>query len=482
MAFGIGAPGKSPEMHAGEVRFRTLAEYREQIRQISRQGLVDIMLMSASTQRRADDPRAAVRQQPRHAGRPGQRHQRHLRRPRRPLRRRAVAAVPHGDARPHPVRPPRLRAGRASAAAPTSGLYSVTFNNHLDDDLRDARRVSTRSAKRPSARAFATSSKSSIPTRRSGLTPSRLPQFINDSIARTLAGVAAAGRPLFLKIVYHGPQAMEELVAYDPHLVVGILGGSAGTTYDAFKLIAEAQKYGARVALFGRKINNAEIPAGVRRVPAADRRRRDHARKRPCEAYHGVLQQLGDQAAALAGRRPAAANRRDELRRRLDRRACRPAFARGNRRPSNQRQPATRAAAHDKPKDAGEPAAHRVPLPRQAGGDDDEWSSQSIAQRQARLLAHDASREAGLQQSSPRSDLRLIPAHVGELPDIVEGVVNLGHFDSRGPAGPIAAGQRDQLFEMLRFLEPPPVRGCRGHCRAGPGRRRDGRSASKIAA
>ena len=31
-----------------------------------------------------------------------------------------------------------------------------------------------------------------------------------------------------------------------------------GTTYDAFQLLADAQKYGARVALFGRKINNAE--------------------------------------------------------------------------------------------------------------------------------------------------------------------------------------------------------------------------------
>ena len=49
MAFGIGAPGQSPEMHAGEVHMRTLAEYREQIRQIVRQGLIDIMLMSAST-------------------------------------------------------------------------------------------------------------------------------------------------------------------------------------------------------------------------------------------------------------------------------------------------------------------------------------------------------------------------------------------------------------------------------------------------
>ncbi len=82
--------------------------------------------------------------------------------------------------------------------------------------------------------------------------------FINDNIIRSLAGVPESGRPVFLKIVYHGPRAMEELAQYDPNLVVGILGGSAGTTFDAFKLIHDAQKYGARVALFGRKINNTE--------------------------------------------------------------------------------------------------------------------------------------------------------------------------------------------------------------------------------
>src|SRR5436190_10403681 len=49
MAFGIGAPGLSPERHDGETRFRTLTEYREQIRQIARSELVDIVLMSAST-------------------------------------------------------------------------------------------------------------------------------------------------------------------------------------------------------------------------------------------------------------------------------------------------------------------------------------------------------------------------------------------------------------------------------------------------
>src|SRR5207249_8200557 len=92
----------------------------------------------------------------------------------------------------------------------------------------------------------------------SGIPPENLGELINDNILRSLAGVPESGRPLFLKIVYHGPRAMEELAQYDPNLVVGILGGSAGTTYDAFKLIHDAQKYGARVALFGRKINHAE--------------------------------------------------------------------------------------------------------------------------------------------------------------------------------------------------------------------------------
>src|SRR4029079_5993836 len=49
MAFGIGAPGQSPEMHAGEVRMRTLAEYPEKIPPITRQDIVDNMLMSASS-------------------------------------------------------------------------------------------------------------------------------------------------------------------------------------------------------------------------------------------------------------------------------------------------------------------------------------------------------------------------------------------------------------------------------------------------
>ena len=85
-----------------------------------------------------------------------------------------------------------------------------------------------------------------------------LGRFINDNIARALAGVVGQGRPLFLKIAYHGPAAMEQLVSYDSSVVVGILGGSSGTTFDAFHQLWEAKKYGARVALYGRMINNSE--------------------------------------------------------------------------------------------------------------------------------------------------------------------------------------------------------------------------------
>jgi hypothetical protein len=49
MAGGMAAPGRRPEHHAQEGQFRTLDEYRQLIRQNVRQGLIDIMLMSAST-------------------------------------------------------------------------------------------------------------------------------------------------------------------------------------------------------------------------------------------------------------------------------------------------------------------------------------------------------------------------------------------------------------------------------------------------
>jgi hypothetical protein len=87
--------------------------------------------------------------------------------------------------------------------------------------------------------------------------------FVNDSIIHTLAGVPQIARPQFLKIPYNGPHALEELAAYDPTLVVGILGGSAGTTRDTLELVAASRRFGARLVLFGRKINLAEDPLAL---------------------------------------------------------------------------------------------------------------------------------------------------------------------------------------------------------------------------
>ncbi|HZZ73407.1 MAG TPA: hypothetical protein VFE24_14225 [Pirellulales bacterium] len=289
MALGIGAPGRSPEMHAGEVRLRTLAEYREQIRQIVRQGLVDIMLMSASTSALLTlDEGLFDQSHVTPAGRANDasdvfvvRGGKYLETPARPFRTAALDHLQcgHLDCEPN-------ERGRGA----NLGLYSVTFNNNLDDDLPvlEAYQAFRLEAEQKGFRHFLEVFDPNAPR---GLNADQIPPFINDHIARTLAGVAPAGRPVFLKIVYHGPRSMEELVQYDPHLIVGILGGSAGTTYDAFKMLAEAKKYGARAALYGRKINSSECQLAFvhfLRLIAEDQIGPEEA----VRAYHGVLEQL----------------------------------------------------------------------------------------------------------------------------------------------------------------------------------------------
>src|SRR3954467_2212102 len=122
MAFGIGAPGLSPESHPGEVRFKTLEEYRRQIRAIVQQGAVDIMLMSAHTNHALTirerifenspvTPAARANDTPDvHIPRGGKQPARapHPRGP--ALRRGACPAVPLGQPRSHPVRAPGLLA------------------------------------------------------------------------------------------------------------------------------------------------------------------------------------------------------------------------------------------------------------------------------------------------------------------------------------------------------------------------------------
>jgi hypothetical protein len=291
MAFGVAAPGKSPEHYAQEGRFRSLPEFRDLIRRVVQQGLVDIMLMSAHTnailtiQQRLFDhshvtPAARANDTTDiHVMRGGA----YVSQPARPFRTATIEQIQCGKV--------ECADGERVMGA-NLGLYSVTFNNdaELDRQTLAAYREFRLEAEHKGFRHFLevfdpNASPNPVP-------PDKLGGFVNDMIVRSLAGVPDSGRPLFLKMVYHGPKWTEELAHYDPQLVIGILGGGAGTTYDAFKLIAESQKYGARVALFGRKINMAENQFAfiemLRRIVEGQISAEDAVR-----AYHGVLQGLG---------------------------------------------------------------------------------------------------------------------------------------------------------------------------------------------
>ncbi|MEW5977829.1 MAG: hypothetical protein AB1898_18700 [Acidobacteriota bacterium] len=290
MAFGLPATGFVWEGGPGNGRPRTLAEFRDTMRQIVEQGLVDIMLMSASTsQELTIDQRIfdhstvtpAVRANDStdiHAVRGGH----YLASPSLPFRTVTIDQIQSGKA----VCTPDERQLGADL-----GLYSVTFNNLAEADRRalEAYREFRLEAEQKGFRHFLEVFNPNLPD---AVPAERLADFINDHIARMLAGVPRAGRPIFLKIPYHGPRAMEALVTYDPHLVVGILGGSAGTSYDALKMLSEARKYGARAALFGRKINQAEDQLAfveVLRAVADGQLSAEEGVKR----YHAALEKKG---------------------------------------------------------------------------------------------------------------------------------------------------------------------------------------------
>jgi len=298
MAYGLSAPGRSPEHYAHEGRFRSLDEYRQLMREIVAQGLVDIMLMSASSSEvltiqerlfdqspvtpavRANDATdiwlaAGHRRGALVGGRYGTQ-------PSRPFRTATIDQIMCGKAE---CPPDERRLGA------DLGLYSVTFNNDTERDRETLEAYKTFRLE-AEAKGFRHFLEVFDPNACGGHCPEDLPRFVNDQIVRTLAGVTRRGRPLFLKIPYHGPAAMEALAGYDRSLVVGVLGGSSGTTFDAFQMLWEAKKYGARAALYGRKINNSEHQLTFvkhLRAVADDQIGPEEA----VRAYHADLDRLG---------------------------------------------------------------------------------------------------------------------------------------------------------------------------------------------
>lgn len=136
-------------------------------------------------------------------------------------------------------------------------LYSVTFLNDAEADSAALRAYAEfrRAARAKGLRHFLEVFNPNVDI---GLPEDRIGPFVTDCILRLMASLTSAERPEFLKVAYNGPAAMEELAGFDPSLTVGVLGGAGTTHRDTFELIAQAERRGARLALFGRKINQAE--------------------------------------------------------------------------------------------------------------------------------------------------------------------------------------------------------------------------------
>ncbi len=253
MGPGLHAVGPKREADGTSQRLRTRAEFLDSIAAVVRQDIVDIMLTSVSNLERLRERNAFEGSGVKAAIRAND----------------TTDIWVHRGANYHaePSRPFRTASLRPAKALTDLGLYSITFNGRLEWDWRS---LEAFAAFRADAAANGFRYFLEVFNPNAGdIAEADIPSFVNDAIVRALAGLTKAERPVFLKIAYNGPRALAELASYDPTLVVGVLGGGAGTTRDCFELIYQAEKYGARVALFGRKINLAESPLDVIRFMRA---------------------------------------------------------------------------------------------------------------------------------------------------------------------------------------------------------------------
>jgi DhnA family fructose-bisphosphate aldolase class Ia len=272
IGFGRAAPGHDRATGAMKPRDAHL----QAIREMTASGLVDIMLMSASTGQRLSEEGLFAGADVTPAIRLNDTTD--------------IWSARGGRYREAPSRHHRTARIDQARRYADLGLYSVTFSNERDIDAMNAEAYSAFRAEAAEHRMrhFLEVFNPAFDIKLSG--NADIGSFINDNIVRTLAGVMDEDHPLFLKLQYNGPRAMEEIASYDPsRLIVGILGGAAGTARDTFELLSQAERYGARVALFGRKIHFSEPPLDVvammREVVA-----RTLTPAEAVKAYHGALE------------------------------------------------------------------------------------------------------------------------------------------------------------------------------------------------
>src|SRR5712672_1503458 len=208
MAFGVRAPGPrsylsargdrparfSPEIWTrDEYGYRNLSEFLDIIREITQQGLVDIMLMSAYVNEQLTIKEGLFQYS-------------HVTPAARANDATDVWAVRHGCYTREAAQPFRtatidqIQCGKIECDRSTNefpganlGLYSLTFVNDLEQDRETllAFKQFREEAERKKFRYFLEVFDPNVNT---GIAPAKLGEFINDNIIRSLAGVPQAGR------------------------------------------------------------------------------------------------------------------------------------------------------------------------------------------------------------------------------------------------------------------------------------------------
>ena len=250
MAMGITAPGQQRD-NKGKIlkSYRNLNDYKKAMIDMTKSQLVDIMLMSASVGEDLIEKKTFETSSVTPAIRMNDTSD--------------IWLMRNGNYRTTNPRPFQSARIEKISKLVNLGLFSITFSKNVDFDLAmlNAYKNFRKDALKYKLNHFLEIFNPPIDV---GMRPKELGDYVNDCIIKAIAGQTNEERPLFLKIAYNGPKAMEDLSSYDPeNLVVGILGGGKGTTRDCFELIKKASKYGAKVALFGRKINLSEDPISL---------------------------------------------------------------------------------------------------------------------------------------------------------------------------------------------------------------------------
>ena len=247
MGFGIQAPGNIRDVKGIKTNnFLNHENYVKKIIKMTKSELVDVMLMSASTAEKTFKMNLFKNSKVTPAIRFNDTSD--------------IWSLRHGNYNKkfgYPFRTSRLDLLKKYCSL---GLYAITFCNDRDLDIytlnkyKEFRIEANKHKLKHFLEVF-------NPNQSIGLDHKQIGSYINDCIIKTLAGVVELEMPLFLKIVFNGKAALEELANYDSkNLIVGVLGGSKGTTRDTFELVKQSSQSGAKVALFGRKINLSEDP------------------------------------------------------------------------------------------------------------------------------------------------------------------------------------------------------------------------------